>query len=102
MFLNSLFNELGINDVLNRKKSDSRIKYDLTGITKMLVFERILNPTKQKKTFENRNKYLFPIVDTNDLDEVYKTLTVLENLSKTIQNRMNTKIKKSSIGRITI
>ena len=101
MFLNSLFNELGINDVLNRKKSDSRIKYDLTGITKMLVFERILNPQSKKKTFENRNKYLFPIVDTNDLDEVYKTLTVLENLSKTIQNRMNTKIKKSSIGRVT-
>ena len=101
LFLNSLFNELGINDVLNRKKSDSRIKYDLTGITKMLVFERILNPQSKKKTFENRNKYLFPIVDTNDLDEVYKTLTVLENLSKTIQNRMNTKIKKSSIGRVT-
>ena len=101
LFLNSLFNELGINEVLNRKKNDSRIKYDLTGITKMLVFERILNPQSKKKTFENRNKYLFPIVDTNDLDEVYKTLTVLENLSKTIQNRMNTKIKKSSIGRVT-
>lgn len=101
LFLNSLFNELGINDVLNRKKSNSRIKYDLTGITKMLVFERILNPQSKKKTFENRNKYLFSIVDTNDLDEVYKTLTVLENLSKTIQNRMNTKIKKSSIGRVT-
>ena len=26
LFLNSLFNELGINEVLNRKKNDSRIK----------------------------------------------------------------------------
>ena len=101
LFLNQMYNGLGIDILLNRIKSDSRIKYDLNGITKMLVFGRILDPASKKKTFENRNKYLFPITEVDNLDDVYKALDVLEENSKKIQNRMNIKIKNSSIGRIT-
>ena len=100
-FLNQIYNGLGIDIFLNRVKSDSRIKYDLNGITKMLVFGRILEPASKKKTFENRNKYLFPITSVDDLDDVYKALDVLDENSKKIQNRMNIKIKNSSIGRVT-
>ena len=100
-FLNQIYNELGITEVLNRIKSDSKIDYDLNGLTKMLVFGRILDPQSKKKTFETRNQYLFPIVDCNEIKEVYRTLDVLEENSKKIQNRMNTKIKNSSIGRKT-
>ncbi len=101
LFLNSIYKSLGINDLLNKIKSDSKIEYDLNGLTKLLVFERILEPASKKKTFENRDKYLFPIVDSNEIKEVYRTLDVLEENSKKIQNRMNTKIKNSSIGRKT-
>ena len=101
LFLNQIYNGLGIDIFLNRVKSDSRIKYDLNGITKMLVFGRILEPASKKKTFENRNKYLFPITSVDDLDDVYKALDVLDENSKKIQNRMNIKIKNSSIGRVT-
>ncbi len=101
LFLNSIYKSLGINDLLNKIKSDSKIEYDLNGITKLLVFERILDPASKKKTFENRDKYLFPVVDSNEIKEVYRTLGVLEENSKKIQNRMNTKIKNSSIGRKT-
>ena len=101
LFLNQMYNSLGIDILLNRIKSDSRIKYDLNGITKMLVFGRILDPASKKKTFENRNKYLFPITEVDNLDDVYKALDVLEENSKKIQNRMNIKIKNSSIGRVT-
>ncbi len=101
LFLNSIYKSLGINDLLNKIKSDSKIEYDLNGLTKLLVFERILDPASKKKTFENRDKYLFPIVDSNEIKEVYRTLDVLEENSKKIQNRMNTKIKNSSIGRKT-
>ena len=100
-FLNQIYNGLGIDIFLNRVKSDSRIKYDLNGITKMLVFGRILEPASKKKTFENRNKYLFPITSVDNLDDVYKALDVLDENSKKIQNRMNIKIKNSSIGRVT-
>ena len=100
-FINNIFDKLGISEVLNRTKSDSKIEYDLNGLTKLLVFERILNPQSKKKTFENKNRYLFPVTTSEDLNDVYKTLDVLEKNSKKIQNRMNTKIKNSSIGRVT-
>ena len=101
MFLNSVYNDLGIDILLNRIKSDSKIEYDLNGLTKLLVFGRILEPQSKKKTFENKDKYLFPVTTSEDLNDVYKVLDVLEKNSKKIQNRMNTKIKNSSIGRVT-
>ena len=100
-FIENIYNQLGISDILRRIKSDSKIEYDLNGLTKLLVFERILDPQSKKKTFENKDKFLFPIVDSNDINHIYRTLDVLCENSKKIQNRMNTKIKNSSIGRVT-
>lgn len=101
LFLQSIYNSLGINQFLNQIKSNSKIEYDLNGLTKLLVFGRILEPSSKKKTFEERNKYLFPIVNSNEIKEIYRCLDVLSENSKKIQNRMNTKIKNSSIGRNT-
>jgi transposase len=67
----------------------------------LLVFGRILEPQSKKKTFENKDKYLFPIVNSEDINQIYRTLNILNENSKKIQNRMNTKIKNSSIGRQT-
>ena len=101
LFLNSIYNDLGIDMLLNRIKSDSKIEYDLNGLTKLLVFGRILDPQSKKKTFEDKDKYLFPVTTCNDLNDVYKVLDVLDKNSKKIQNRMNIKIKNSAIGRVT-
>lgn len=101
LFLNQIYHDLGIDVFLNRIKADSKIEYDLNGLTKLLVFERILNPQSKKKTFENKNRYLFSITTSTGLNDIYKALDVLDENSKKIQNRMNTKIKNSSIGRVT-
>lgn len=101
LFLNSIYNSLGVGDILTKIKSNSKIEYDLNGIVKMLVFGRILEPQSKKRTFENRDKYIFPVVDCDDVKNIYKSLDVLSDSSKKIQNRMNTKISKSSIGRNT-
>lgn len=101
LFLQSIYNSLEIYDLLREIKSNSKIEYDLNGLTKLLVFERILDPQSKKKTFENKDKFLFQIVDSNDINQIYRTLDVLIENSKKIQNRMNTKIKNSSIGRNT-
>lgn len=37
-FLENIYNELGIADILRRIKSDSKIEYDLNGLTKLFVF----------------------------------------------------------------
>lgn len=100
-FLNSIYQSLGIGEILNKTKSDSRIKYDLNGITKLLVFDRILHPSSKKKAFEQKDEYMFPITECEELENIYKALDVLDAKSKAIQMRMNTKIKKSSIGRNT-
>lgn len=100
-FLNKVYNDLGIETVLNRFKSDSKIDYDLNGITKLLVFDRILHPSSKKKAFENKDEYIFPITTCNNLDQVYRALDVLDKKAKSIQLRMNTKIKQSPIGRDT-
>ena len=101
LFLQSIYNSLGIYDLLREIKSNSRLEYDLNGLTKLLVFERILDPSSKKKTFENKDKFLFQVVDSNDINQIYRTLDVLSENSKKIQKRMNTKIKNSSIGRNT-
>lgn len=101
LFLQSVYNSLGINQFLNQIKSSSKIEYDLNGLVKMLVFGRILDPQSKKKTFEDRDKYLFPIVKSEEIKEVYRCLDILDKYSQKIQNRMNTKIKNSSIGRVT-
>lgn len=99
LFLQSVYNSLGIYELLREIKSNSKIEYDLNGLTKLLVFGRILDPQSKKRTFENKDKYLFPITDCEDVKTIYKALDILSENSKKIQNRMNTKIKNSSIGR---
>ena len=101
LFLENIYNELGLSDIFRRIKSDSKIEYDLNGIVKMLVFGRILDPASKLKTFENRDSYLFPITNCNDENPIYRSLDVLDENSKKIQNRINIKIKNSTIGRIT-
>ena len=100
-FLENIYNQLGISEILRKIKSDSKIEYDLNGLTKLLVFGRILEPDSKKKTFENKDKYLFGVTTANDINQIYRSLDVLSNNSKKIQNRINTKIKNSSIGRNT-
>ena len=101
LFLQSIYNSLGISGLLNQIKSNSKIEYDLNGLVKLLVFGRILEPQSKKKTFENKDKYLFDVTTSNDINQIYRTLDVLAENSKKIQNRMNTKIKNSTIGRNT-
>lgn len=101
LFLQSIYNSLGINQFLNQVKSNSKIEYDLNGLVKLFVFGRILDPQSKKKTFENKDKYLFPVTTHEDEQTIYRCLDVLDKYSKQIQNRMNTKIKNSSIGRVT-
>ena len=100
-FIESIFNSLGIYDLLREIKSNSKIEYDLNGLTKLLVFGRILKPRSKKKTFENKDNYLFPVTTCEDINQLYRALDVLDKNSKKIQNRMNTKIKNCSIGRNT-
>jgi transposase len=98
--LDALYDALGINEVLNLQKSRAGIEYDLNGITKLLIFGRLLNPDSKISTFEEKDKYLFSVTTCENLIDIYHSLDVLDEKSATIQKRMNLKIA-SSIGRQT-
>jgi len=100
-FLESVYEDLGISQAIRLLKSRSKIEYDIDGILKMLVFNRILDPKSKKKCFEDKNLFFSQITSTTDLNHIYKALDFISTNSKKIQNRMNTKIKNSSIGRVT-
>lgn len=100
-FLDNIYNQLGISQLLSETISKSKIEYDLNGLTKLLVIGRMLNPKSKKRTFENKDEYLFPLTTSKDVNEIYKALDVLNKKSKSIQTRMNNKIKNSSFGRNT-
>ena len=71
LFLQSIYNSLGINQFLNQVKSNSKIEYDLNGLVKLFVFGRILEPQSKKKTFENKDKYLFQVTTHEDLSLIH-------------------------------
>jgi transposase len=96
--LDGIYDALGINDVLHKYKSKSRLEYDLNGHAKALIFGRCLSPDSKCATWRARGKYLFEVVSSEKLIEVYRALDVLDGLSVKIQQRMNTKIEKH-IGR---
>jgi len=98
--LDGFYDSLGIYDVLNKHKSQSKIAYDLNGLAKLLVFGRILCPDSKLETFRSKDQYAFDITDSDSLIEVYRALDVLHETAEAIQTRMNHKIRQG-IGRNT-
>lgn len=92
--LDALYDGLGINDVLAKYKSDSRLMYDVNGHAKALIFGRALSPDSKCATWRHREDYLFRVVMSKNLVETYRTLDVLQEVSEKIQRRMNSKIEK--------
>jgi transposase len=97
-FLDAMYDALGIYDVLNKCKSNSRLEYDLNGHAKTLIFGRALSPDSKCATWRARGDYLFDVVSSDNVVEAYRALDVLDGQSTKIQQRMNTKIEKL-IGR---
>lgn len=74
--MQSIYNSLGITDLLTKIKSNSKIEYDLNGLTKLFVFGRILDPQSKKRTFENKGNYFFSITTHNDEISMYRALDI--------------------------
>ena len=100
-FIEAWYKKLGINEVLSMAKSKSMLEYDLNGLTKLMVISRVLCPKSKKATFEHRDRYLFGVTSSQDINEIYRSLDVLDEVSSAIQSRMNTRITQSKIGRKT-
>ena len=79
-------------------KHDSKIRYDLTGIVRLLTYGRLLDPASKSATMAQNGKYLRPPVGSANDDSVYDALDVIDRSAAKIFRRMNTKIAQG-IGR---
>ena len=98
--LDGLYDALGIYDVLNKHKSQTKIAYDLNGLAKLLVFGRIRWPDAKLETYRSKDQYAFDVTDSDNLIEAYRSLDALHEKSEAIQARMNYKVTQS-VGRNT-
>ena len=96
--LDPVFSALGLGQLLASVKHASKIRYDLQGIVRLLVYGRILEPASKCATMDQNEKYYERLVASENPDNVYDALTVLDENAEKILRRMNTRIKRG-VGR---
>ena len=96
--LDPVFSALGLDKLFASVKHASKIRYDLQGLVRLLVYGRILEPASKCATMEQNGKYHEPLVSSDNPDNVYDALTVIDENAEKIFRRMNTCIKRG-IGR---
>lgn len=96
--LDPVFNALGLDEFFASVKFGSKIRYDLTGIVRLLTYGRLLDPASKSATMEQNGTYYRPPVLSENDDNVYDALDVIDRNAAKIVQRMNTKIAQG-IGR---
>jgi len=97
LFLDNLFNSLGINQVLSLEKYRKKLNLDILGLTKLMVFGRVLDPGSKRRTYNTKDDYFSPVTASSSLDDIYRTLTVLDRIAPRIQSVMDQNLRKSNI-----
>ena len=96
--LDPVFRALGLDELFASVKCASRIKYDLTGIVRLLTYGRIIDPESKWSTMGQNDQYYAPLVKSTNPDNVYDALDVIYANRKQIVQRMNTCITRA-VGR---
>ena len=96
--LDPVFSALGLDQLFASVKHDSKIRYDLQGLVRLLVYGRILEPASKWATMGHNGNYHEPLVSSPNPDNVYDALTVIDENAEKVFRRMNTCIKRG-IGR---
>ena len=94
--LDPVFNALGLGALLASVKHASKLRYDLAGIVRLLVYGRILDPASKCATMAQNEKWLDPVVSSKNGDNVYDALTVLEKNRRQMLRRMNTCVTRGT------
>jgi len=89
-FLARIYKILGITDFIENYNFETKFKYNLDEILRLLTFSRILNPMSKKATVENQDAYF---EDFNvALKSVYKSLSNLSEMKIDLQNHLNNRV----------
>lgn len=94
--LNDVYQNLGITAALHKNMAKTKIRYDLDEILKLLVFQRILNPSSKIATLKSQELlYGSWNVESNG---IYRSLSYLNTIKNDLQLEIHNNISKD-IGR---
>lgn len=93
IILKSVYNAIGIADLLKTKQKNYKIEYNLNSMFEFLIYSRILNPASKKTTYENKQKF-FDNYEFS-LKDVYRSLDIFPNFKNEVERTIweNTKTK---------
>lgn len=94
VFLDKLFDELGLEDFFRSYKGFSKIQYDVLNFVRLLVYGRILNPNSKMATLQQNDDYYTPLLKDFNQYNVYDTLDFIYENKEKIIRRMNTSLVK--------
>lgn len=92
--IDRILEELEVNQVIRSYKGFSRIKFDLLGYFRLMVYGRILNPASKIATVRQNNDYYEPVLKETYEFNVYDTLDFISAHRKQIFNRLNSVISR--------
>jgi len=96
ILLERILEEIGLRNLFSSYKGFTKIKYDVYGFAKLLIFGRLLNPTSKYSTIKQNDDYYMPILENFNPDNVYDTLDfIFQNKDKIIK-RINTNLVKKA------
>lgn len=92
-----ILEELGVNTFFSSYKGFTKIKYDVYGFAKLLIFGRLLNPTSKRGTVQQNDDFFESILNQKfNPDNVYDTLTFIANNKDKLIRRLNTNLVKKA------
>ena len=89
-----IMEELDIISVVKSYKGFSKLKFDVVGYLRLLIYGRILNPASKISTFSQNDDYFEPIIDDDYFYHIYDTLDFVHKYKKQIFNRINSSVTK--------
>ena len=92
ILIEKILSELGLISLLASYKGFTKIKFDLAGFFRLLVYGRILNPCSKIATTKQNEDYYEQVVDDPYPYNIYDTLGFIHEHKKQIVNRINTNL----------
>lgn len=82
--LKHLYKDLELDKFWKKKAKNSKIKYDIELIFRLLVLSRVLYPSSKKMTFEKKNIF-FERMEGFTLDDIYNALDLIDKHQQEMQ-----------------
>ena len=96
VLLERILEEIGLRNLFASYKGFTKIKYDVYGFAKLLIFGRLLHPASKSSTIKQNDDYYQPILENFNSDNAYDTLDFIFNNKDKIIRRINTNLVKKA------